>query len=535
MRTRKIVAGTLLAALLAAPALADEHEDMLKLQLTVVNLLESLVERGVLTREDANLLVAQAQSSAEEQAAIKAAAEPDIEDGDVRVTYVPEYVREQLREEMREELSADIVEDVKDDAREEGWGVPASLPSWIERVKIGGDLRVRAETFLFGADNAQNTYLDFQDINEAGGIDRAGFEGILNTTEDRSRMRGAFRITFDADLGGNFSAFARVTTGDISNPLSRNQTLGRYGQTWQTQVDRGYIAWRPIATGTVGQTAEFGRIFKPWPGTDIVWDNDLAFEGVYYATSFGFDPERRDIFKVGLGYFAINEVEFTTDDGYLASADIMARIGWGDSSSWYLSAAYHYFDNITGIRNAPESQLTDFTAPRRLRRGNTLFDIRNDLDPTTNLFALAAEYQLLNITTGFETRFPGGLPFTFTADYVVNEGYDQEDILARTGLDVRERNEGYAAYFLFGPMEPYAAHEWSLELGYRYLQRDAVIDAFTDSNFGGGATDTQGYSIRGRYGLTENTWVDLRWLSSSEIDGPPLTIDSIILDLNSRF
>ncbi len=534
MRMRRILVAGFVAILTMNSAVADEAEELLELRLTVVNLLQSLVERGVLTREDASALVENAQRRATEEAAELAAA-PELRDDDVRVTYVPEIVRDQLREELRDELTAGIVADVKEDAREEGWGIPASLPSWIERVELGGDLRVRAETFLFGEDNARNTYLDFQAVNDAGGIDRAGFEGILNTTEDRSRMRGAFRFTFNADLGGDFRAFARVTTGDIINPLSRNQTLGRFGQTWQTQIDRGYIDWQPEPDGVLAQQAQFGRIFKPWPGTDLVWDNDLGFEGVYYGLSAAFDDERRDALKLGLGYFAINEVDFTTDDGYLATADLLGRIGWGDSSSLYLSAAYYHYENITGIRNAPESELTDFTAPIRLRRGNTLFDIRNDLDPTTNLFALAPEFQMVNVVAGFETRFPSGMPFSFTADYVSNVGYDRDDILARTGQDVRERNDGYAAYLQFGRMEPQEKGEWSLRLGYRYLQRDAVIDAFTDSNFGGGATDTQGYVVRGRFGLTENVWLDARWLSSSEIDGPPLTIDTVIIDLNSRF
>ena len=533
----------LAAMVLAAPVPADEGADeLLQIQLTIGNLLESLVERGVLTREEAQAMVTQAQQAAEAEAAARAAEQPRLEDGDVRVTYVPEIVRDQLRDELRAEIAAGVVQDVKADARSEGWGVPASLPEWVSRVTLGGDFRVRAEGLFFGADNARNTYLDFTAVNEAGGIDRAGIEAIINTTEDRTRMRGAVRFTVAADLGGAWSAFARVATGSIPNPLSRNQTLGRFGQTWQTNIDRGYIRWAPEPTGTFGQRLEAGRLFKPWPssddelmGTDLVWDNDAGFEGFYYDASMAFDVERRDQIKVGLGYFAINEVDFTSDDGWLASFDILGRIGWGDHSNLFLNAAYYHYENITGIRNAPDSDLTDFTAPIRFQRGNTVFDIRNDLDPTSNLFALAAEYRLVNVTTGFQTKFPSGMPFRLTADYVRNIGYDEDDVLARTGLDIRERTEGYAAYMHLGPEELHEAGRWSLRLGYRYLQRDAVLDAFTDSNFGGGATDTQGYVLRTQYAVTDDVWLDVRWLSSSEIDGPPLTIDSVLFDLNGRF
>lgn len=531
---RRITLTLCLLGLVASGAVnADEREDLLELQLTVVNLLESLVEREVLTREEASLLVSQAQASAEERVAAERAAEPALNDDDVRVTYVPEIVREQIREELREEMAGEIVAAVKADARDEGWGIPASLPDWIGNVRIGGDLRLRAEGNFFGSDNAQNTYLDFEAVNAAGGIDRAGITAIRNTTEDRTRFRGAVRVDLAAELGDSFDAYMRVSTGNIEDPQSRNQDFGRYSASWQTNIDRAYLRWQSSEYGRFRQSATFGRMFSPWSGTDLLWDPDIGFEGVYYE---GAARSRRGSgMRLGMGYFPIKEVDISSDDGWLASAELRADLAFGDNSNLYLAAAYHHFENITGIRNAPESDLTDFTAPPRLARGNTLFDIRNDLDPTTNLFALAAEYQLLNVTTGFTTRFPTGMPFEAYIDYVQNIGYDEDDVLRRTGLNIDERNEGYAAYLRFGPREPQRAGEWSVETGYRYLQRDAVLDAWTDSNFGLGGTDTQGYSLRVRYGFLDDAWLDVRWLSSSEIDGPPLTIDSLLIDLNTRF
>lgn len=532
---KSLILGLAAMTMLVPLAHAAEQEDLLELKLTVVNLLQSLVERGVLTEAEAAAMVADAQRSASQVAAEQRTQAPELNEDDVRVTYVPEIVREQLREEIREEIAAGVVADVKEDAREEGWGVPASLPNWVDRMTLGGDFRVRAEGLFFGADNARNTYLDFTAVNDAGGIDRAGIDAIINTTEDRVRLRGAARFTIASELSDSWYAYARIATGSIPNPLSRNQTLGRFGQTWQTNVDRAYLQWAPEPEGTFNQRVQFGRIFKPWPGTDLVWDNDVGFEGLYYDMTASFDEERRDSLRVGLGYFAINEVDFTADDGFLATFDLLGRVGWGDDSNLFVNAAYYHYENITGIRNAPDSDLTDFTAPRRFQRGNTLFDIRNDLDPTSNLFALAAEYRLINVSTGFETTLASGMPLRFTADYVSNIGFDEQDVLSRTGLSIRERTEGYAAYLLLGPEEPYARGDWSFQVGYRYLQRDAVVDAFADSNFGGGATDTQGYALRTRYAFADDVWLDVRWLSSSEIDGPPLTIDSFLIDLNSRF
>ena len=77
--------------------------------------------------------------------------------------------------------------------------------------------------------------------------------------------------------------------------------------------------------------------------------------------------------------------------------------------------------------------------------------------------------------------------------------------------------------------------EWQAYFGYRHLERDAVLDAFTDSDFHLGGTDAKGYFIGGNYGLNKNASVGLRYLSADQIDGPPLAIDVLQVDLNAKF
>ncbi|MDP2903096.1 MAG: putative porin [Methylovulum sp.] len=76
--------------------------------------------------------------------------------------------------------------------------------------------------------------------------------------------------------------------------------------------------------------------------------------------------------------------------------------------------------------------------------------------------------------------------------------------------------------------------DWSAIFAYRYIQRDAVLDAFTDTIFHQGGTDAKGWIIGGNYGLAKNTWLMFRWFSTESIDGPPLDIDTATLDLNMR-
>ncbi len=69
-----------------------------------------------------------------------------------------------------------------------------------------------------------------------------------------------------------------------------------------------------------------------------------------------------------------------------------------------------------------------------------------------------------------------------------------------------------------------------------------MLDAFTDSDFRLGGTNTQGWILGGAYGLTDNTYLTARYMSAEEIDRPALGsgrarlgIDVLQLDLNSRF
>ena len=80
-----------------------------------------------------------------------------------------------------------------------------------------------------------------------------------------------------------------------------------------------------------------------------------------------------------------------------------------------------------------------------------------------------------------------------------------------------------------------AANAWRASIGYRYLQRDAVLDAFNDQDLRLGGTDIKGFFIGAEYVVNPHVNARLRYLSGSQIDGPPLAIDVLMLDLNASF
>jgi len=77
--------------------------------------------------------------------------------------------------------------------------------------------------------------------------------------------------------------------------------------------------------------------------------------------------------------------------------------------------------------------------------------------------------------------------------------------------------------------------QWRIAALYRHVERDAVVDAFTDSDFHQGGTDAEGWGIEALYGIARNTWLRARYMTANEIEGPPLGIDLLQVDLNAKF
>jgi hypothetical protein len=510
---------------------ADERQSMEELRNTVINLLQALVDQGVITREKAEQMV----KSAQDKAAASASAAAKADEGAVRVPYVPQIVKDEIAKQVAEQVKPGVVADVVQEAKTEKWGVPGALADWLTRTRISGIVTLREEDILFDRNNAQNTYLNYFAINSAGSISKAGQNAFENVSVDRPRFRGRARLAVDSDITDSITAGMRITTGNTSDLVSETQTLDGTSP-YQFGLDELYIrldernAQRFPWLSVVG-----GRFLNPWgTPTDLIFHKDLTFEGAAMTGRLGFgdgSAEQSHLFAT-VGAHPLQEVALSGQDKWLAGGQLGANLRWGEGQHLRLSGAFFDYFNVTGRLNPPFSTIYNYTAPNYLRQGNTLFQISND--PTVNLFGLAAKYRLANVNVTYELpvgRYTMGL----TADAVKNLGYNTADVSSRVGSYVAARTKGYQAEISFGTPTVLVAGAWRGVIGYRYLQRDAVLDAYTDSDFHFGGTDATGYYFVGDYGLANRVWMRLRYLSSNAIDGPTLGIDTVQIDLNTRF
>jgi Putative porin len=77
--------------------------------------------------------------------------------------------------------------------------------------------------------------------------------------------------------------------------------------------------------------------------------------------------------------------------------------------------------------------------------------------------------------------------------------------------------------------------DWALGLNYRYVESDAVVDGFADSDFGLGGTNMKGYTVFGSVALSPAVTLGARWMTANEIAGPPLKSDILLIDLSGKF
>jgi hypothetical protein len=270
--------------------------------------------------------------------------------------------------------------------------------------------------------------------------------------------------------------------------------------------------------------------------TDLIFHKDLTFEGVAFTGRLGLgdgSAEQSHLFFTA-GAHPLQEVALSPHDKWLVGGQLGANLRWGEGQHLRFSGAFYDYFNVTGRLNPPDSSIYNYTAPVFLRQGNTYYDISNSTDPTVNLFALAAKYRLANVNATYELGV-GRYTLGVTADAVRNLAYNTAEVSANYGHYVAPRTKGYQAEVSFGYPTALTAGSWRGVVGYRYLQRDAVIDAYTDSDFHWGGTDATGYYIVADYGLANRVWMRLRYLSSNAIDGATLGIDTLQLDLNTRF
>jgi Putative porin len=539
---------TLLLSAVAGSSFADEIDELRRLRDSTVSLVNALVEQGVLTREKADAIIAQAQKAGAQPSgaaasppaaagtaptvAATAPAAPPLAPGTVRVPYIPESVKQDITNEVKQDVAAQ--------AKAERWGEPGAFPEWLRRFDWYGDVRIRYEADLFPPGNAPVATLQAYGVN------------IENSTERDDRLRFRARFGFNTTFSDSVTVGVRLASGGVgagSNPGSENQTIGSYETHSTVGFDRAFIAYRPLSWLEASAGIVGNPFFEP---TSLVWADDVSLGGVVVR----FFPQITEGLKVftTAGAFPILQVDPTpinsASSKWLYAYQSGVEWRFDDAVALQLAGALYDYRNIEGIPN-PNIYTTEYsdTAAAYRQTGNTVFDINgyaNTLSGSQNyLWGLASKFHVANASAALDLRFVGPTHIIVTGDWVRNLGFNEREIEQRTGYQVNRQVEGWQTRVTVGFPTMKQKYAWQGYVGYRYVQRDATVDAFTDQDFHLGGTDAQGYFLGARYSFEKNTFVNLRWFSARQIDGVeladatlsglPLAINVMQLDVMSSF
>jgi hypothetical protein len=533
-----------------------------------VNLINRLVQKGILGQAEAAEMIQQAEADAQaaQQAAAAqadiAALPPAPSEDEMRVTYIPEVVKNNMRDQIKQELMAA--------AREEKWS-EKKYPEWTERFRPFGDIRLRFQGDYFpGGNDNTGAFPNFNAINTGSPYDvspsNPNFAPQYNVDEDRERVRLRARFGTDIMLGNGFNSGIRIATGDSNSPTSTNQTLGGSGgdfSKYAIWLDRAFLSYD--AGPGDGQELTFiaGRFDNPFFSTDIHWDNDLGFDGLALRGRVRINDQASTFFTAG--YFPVYNTDFNfasnqpskfpSTDKWLTGAQI--GIDWKVAEDWKakFAVAYYSFDKVQGKVSDPFTPLspsdagnTDSTRPGFAQRGNTYIALRDIVPDSANDFGNLYQYQYFGLASEFENltltgklEYDGYDPVTLAlvGEVTKNLAFDVNEATAigNRGPDDAYEGGDLAWYTAFQVGKPAleAFGDWQASFGYRYVESDAVVDGFTDSDFGGGGTNVQGFTIGGSMALSPLVRIALTWMSSNEIAGPPLSQDTLQFDINAKF
>lgn len=551
VRKQRVLA-LLAASLMALPMLAhsDEREDLEKLRATVLGLIDTLVKSGVIQRGQADALMREAQRKADAQLA--AAPPPEVgADGKkvVRVPYVPEAVRSQ----MRDQITAEVLAQTK-----AGTAGGASVTESGSRLQIEGDLRLRAESLRPAEDNTPALAYSFGNPDVTRAADLYGNPGF-DTQEQQNRSRVRARLGFNVVVAEGVTTGLALSTGGTTGPTSTSQTMASgAGQTpgyfnkYSVVVDKAFIRYEPIS----GLALSGGRIRNPFMATDLVWADDLNFDG-FAAAWKAPAGTMMDSFVTG-GWFPL---AYTSGPGQASRRSMMALqagLNWQlgtKNNRIKLAAALYDYSGIEGIKETtadattvPDYALRSEYGSAYRQRGNTLFRVNsNAIASNATTWGLASGFRELDLTAVIDIAQFDPMHVILTGDIVRNLSFDRGAMQRRSGTDIQDGSgTGYLAQVQLGAPLVRSKGLWNVTLGYRRLGSDAVLDAFTNSDFGLGGTNNKGFTLGGQYGLAKNTWLAARWMSSDVIDSmvpavsgsstrTKFSVDTLQFEINARY
>ena len=326
-------------------------------------------------------------------------------------------------------------------------------------------------------------------------------DGVSNN-KDQDRQRIRARLGAFSEINPQVDTGIRIATGSSDDARSTNQDLNNYFDKKQIWLDLGYVDYRPDAIKNLHVIG--GKMLQPWVSMgDIIWDSDINPEGL--ALTYKYPLGNTELFGSAGHYTLKDNVD---GDGVQFKHDLRLYAG-------QLGARFAITDNL------------------KLTVGGSLYNYDNDEDSTctatTSPCALAVNGnspgEEFRLWEGFSQIDIGGLPMPLSlyGQYVHNaEASNNQDTGWLAGVKTK----------IYG---------FGLDYNYRDVQQNAVVGAFTDSDFANGFTGSRGSKLKVSYELDKNFTLGATYFmatsdyTNASVNLKDSDINTLQLDAEAKF
>ena len=321
--------------------------------------------------------------------------------------------------------------------------------AWAAKTEFKGDVRVRQETVkIDGESDGKN--------------------------KDRQRIRA--RLGAYTEINPQVNTGIRIATGGGDDARSTNQDLDNYFDKKQLWLDQAYIDYHPTAVKDLHLIG--GKMPQPWVSMgDVIWDSDINPEGLAATYKHYLGNSGIEMFG-SAGYYTLKDnvdgegVQFRNDLS-LYAGQLGARFAPTDSLKVTLGGSVYSYNNdkdsacpTTGTKTTPCALAVN---------GNSTDEFR--------LYEGFGQVDIANLP----------VPLSLYGQYVHNAATDSDQDNA----------------WLVGFKSKLNA--FSLDYNYRDIQRNAVVGAFTDSDFANGTTGSRGHKVKVGYEIDKNFGVGVTY------------------------
>lgn len=354
--------------------------------------------------------------------------------------------------------------------------VGVASDTWYDTIKLSGDLRYRHEMIDDKPSPARNRH--------------------------RVRARLGIKATINeyATVGFQFSSGS-------DDPVSTNQTLGGGMSSKSLVLSQAYFVIKHHRTPGLVLTG--GKFKSPFfdPGkSEMIWDSDLGMEGGYLR--YKKSNKIAEIELVGAGLWI--EERSSESDSYILAGQATVDFQLNENKN-SITVAAGFFRYLNSMNHELFFKAED-------PMGNS---VNFEISGSDVIMLYAYEFELFQASAQLNLH-PDNIPLSFYGDFVTNSAADSLNTGYLIGLRVGKlKNSGSV----------------SVNYNYRELERDAVVGAFTNSDFGGGGTNARGHKFAAACQFAKNSSIGLTYfVNETGIDfGSTKDFNRFQADLKFKF